>query len=247
MAINIYIVKEEVEKEKWSLLSTTYKNLKTNLDLICPRGHQVQLTYDNWRKHKQCPECERILAEKDIRNKLPARTNPDTFRILALDAATTVSGYSLYEDGKLIAYGTFSATAFDSTERINSVKCWLKEVCRSTDPDAIGIEQIQYQHNAGVKTFQTLANLQGVLLDFCYEHRDKIQYALVASSTWRSFLGVNHASQRSVAKQMTQKYVGGVLGIKCSQDEADAICIGKYFTKNQFINKKIPVSWGEGI
>lgn len=244
MAINIYTVKEDVENEKWSLVSTTYKNLKTNLDLICPKGHQVQIPYDKWRKQKTCPECERILAEKDIRNKLPARTDPNTFRILALDAATSVTGYSIYEDGKLIAYGTHSVSSFDSIERINLVKHWLMEVCKIVDPDAIGIEQIQYQQKAGAKTFQTLANLQGVLMDFCFEHRERIQYGLISSSAWRSFLGINHGLDRAATKQKTQQYVNSILGINSTQDEADAICIGKYFCKNQFVNNKKPI-WGE--
>ena len=37
--INIYSVKNALEAENWQLVSETYKNLKTPLDMICPAGH----------------------------------------------------------------------------------------------------------------------------------------------------------------------------------------------------------------
>lgn len=40
--INIYSVKNALETEKWQLVSDTYKNLKTPLDMICPYGHAQQ-------------------------------------------------------------------------------------------------------------------------------------------------------------------------------------------------------------
>ena len=47
--------------------------------------------------------------------------------------------------------------------------------------------------------FQTLANLQGVLLDYLYEN--KIRYELVYASTWRTFLGLNEKDERESAKK----------------------------------------------
>lgn len=245
MAINIFTVQQDVESAGWQLVSTTYKNLKTPMDFMCPKGHKVQDTYDNWRKKHECVECSRVAAKASIRNKLPPKP-PGVFRVLALDAATETTGYSIYDDKHLVAYGTFSVIySADSTYRINQVKHWLEEVINKCNPDAIGIEGIQYQKERGVKTFQTLANLQGVLLDFCFENKDKIEYKVCSSSTWRSFLGLNHGDQRENAKQKAQTYVKLMFGVSATQDEADAICIGKYFI-NQFKNKQ-PIAWGEDI
>lgn len=125
------------------------------------------------------------------------------------------------------------------------MKHWLDNICKQCKPDAIGIEGIQYQQQRGVKTFQTLANLQGVLLDYCYEYPDKVKYDVVASSTWRSYLGINNADQRENAKQKAQNYVKLIFGLFATQDEADAICIGKYFTFK--FNEKRKIAWGEDI
>ena len=51
MAINIYTVANHLETEKWKLISDTYKNLDTELEMECPQGHKQTLTYKQWRKH----------------------------------------------------------------------------------------------------------------------------------------------------------------------------------------------------
>lgn len=247
MAINIYTVQTDVESQGWKLVSTTYKNLKTPLEYICPKGHQVSDTYDNWRKHHICEECLRVQTGNISRNKLPVRKPETRMRVLALDAATGTTGYAIFDDKKLVDYGTYTTTEFaDATGRINDVKRWLLSVIEKTKPDAIGIENIQYQKN--VKMFQTLANLQGVLLDTL--HEKQIQYKLAYSSTWRSFLGICGGEERENAKQQAQNYVRLMYHIKATQDEADAICLGYYFAQ-QFVPKvariKQQYEWGDEI
>jgi hypothetical protein len=83
------------------------------------------------------------------------------------------------------------------------------------------------------------------LLDYCYEHREQYKYDIAASSTWRSALGINNADQRENAKQKAQNYVKLMFNISATQDEADAICIGKYFT-TKFTGKRT-IAWGEDI
>ena len=247
MAINIFTVQQDLETAGWQLVSTVYKNLKTPLDMICPKGHKVAITYEEWRKKHDCPKCSQVSTKTSIRNTIPP-ANPNAHRILALDAATETTGYSIYDDKKLVAYGTHSVDpTFNSTARINAMKHWIDSVCRTCKPNAVGIEGIQYQQHYGVKTFQTLANLQGVLLDYCYEHKDQFKYDVATSSTWRSHLGINNADKRENAKQKAQSYVKLMFGISTTQDEADAICIGKYFTYKLAEKIKTNISWGEDI
>jgi hypothetical protein len=53
------------------------------------------------------------------KNKIPAK-GESTTRILALDAATGITGYSLYDDKVLVNYGIFKTNAsLSATERIN--------------------------------------------------------------------------------------------------------------------------------
>lgn len=242
VAINIYTVQADAAEHNWQLISTSYKNLKTPLDFKCPKGHEVSITYEDWRKHHNCPECLKAEADNVRRNKLPKKTT--AFRVLALDAATGTTGYSIYDDKKLVAYGTFTTLhTEDPAPRINQVKKWLEEICETCQPDAVGVEGIQYQKN--VKMFQTLANLQGVIIDFLYENRNKYKYKVASSSTWRSYLGINFSDERENAKAKAQQYVKLMYSLTVSQDEADAICMGKYFA-DQF-NSKPKIIWGEDI
>lgn len=244
MPINIYTVQNDAEQAGWKVISDQYKNLKTTMVFQCPKGHLVELTYDEWRKHKKCPECEKQDSKGIVRNKIiPKPAN--THRVVALDAATGITGYAVYDNGKLSSYGTFSTNPdLPATVRINQVKHWLIDCLQIWQPDAIGVENIQLQKN--VKMFQTLANLQGVLLDTIYEHH-KGKSTLTSSATWRSFCGINDGGERTEAKRAAQNRVRMIYSISPTQDEADAICFGQYLANQFKPNLKKTITWGEDI
>jgi Holliday junction resolvasome RuvABC endonuclease subunit len=246
MAINIYTVANHLEENGWQLLSTEYKNLKTPLKMKCPEGHEVEDTYEHWRKHMLCDKC---IASDDYavkKNKVPIK-KIDTHRILALDAATNITGFSIYDNDVLVSYGIHKIdSSLDTTERINKVKHWLTTAIKEWQPDFVGIEHIQLQtfgakNSPQVEMYRVLANLQGVLLDLLFEKG--IECGLVYSSAWRKYCGID-GSGRENKKKAAQDKVQMWYGLKCTQDEADAICIGKYFSKN--LNKP-KSSWGEDI
>ena len=249
MSINIYTVANHLESEGWKLISDSYKNLNTELEMECPVGHKQLLTYGNWRKHPQCEQCMAGDPYKIKKNNVPIK-KIDTQRILALDAATGITGYSIYDDGVLVSYGTYKTdTKQDSINRINEVKKWLITIIENWEPDFIGIENIQLQKygpggdQAQVKTFQTLANLQGVLLDTLFEK--SIDGDLVYPSEWRKYCGISSGdSHRENKKKAAQEKVKLWYNQDCTQDEADAICIGKYFVH---VLKNSKSSWGEDI
>ena len=246
--INIYTVQNALESEGWTLISDTYKNLKTPLDMQCPKGHDQTQTFEYWRKHKMCDICMAGDPYHVKKNNI-VKKGDNVTRILALDAATGTTGYSIYDNKTLIGYGIFKTTVTLSTvARINAVKSWLKAAIKEWEPDFIGVENIQLQKygtggaQAQVKTFQTLANLQGVILDTAFEA--SIDSALVYPSEWRSYCGISDGDQhREARKKAAQAKVKIWYNMECSEDEADAICIGKYFC-----NKiKVRSTWGEDI
>ena len=246
--INVYMVRNALEAEGWQLNSEIYKNLQTPLEMTCPAGHKQEQTFDYWRKHKMCDICMAGDPYKVKKNKVPTK-GADTQRILALDAATSVTGYAIYDDKVLVAFGTYkTSSTLQATERINQVKHWLKAAIKEWEPDFIGIENIQLQKygnrdtDVQVKTFQTLANLQGVLLDTVFEAC--IDHELVRPSEWRSYCGINDGdTRRDAKKKQAQAKVKVWYNMDCTEDEADAICIGKYFCGKL----KSKVIWGEDI
>ena len=247
MAINIYTVANHLEEEGWQLISDKYKNLDTELEMICPKGHKQLRTYKDWRKHPVCEICLVGDPFKGKKNNVPIK-KIDTYRILALDAATNVTGYAVYDNEQLVAYGTFKADANkESTERINEVKLWLEAAVKKWQPDYVGIENIQLQsYKAGrgieqlqVETYRVLANLQGVLADTLYEL--EIPHSFAYSVEWRKYCSINEGTGRENKKKQAQAKVKIWYGQDCTQDEADAICLGKYFC----YKVKTKTSWGE--
>lgn len=247
--INVYVVKNALEAEGWQLVSEVYKNLKTPIEMICPQGHKQEQTFDNWRKHKICDICMAGDPYKVKKNKVPKK-GTDTQRILCLDAATSITGYSIYDNKVLVGYGTFRTnSSYEAIERINQVKNWLKAALKEWQPDFVGIENIQLQKygakatDVQVKTFQTLANLQGVLMDTIFEAC--IDSDLVRPSEWRSYCGINDGDvHRDAKKKQAQAKVKIWYDIDCTEDEADAICIGKYFCGKLKTHNN---NWGEEI
>jgi len=54
MPINVYSVANHLAENNWTLISTEYKNLNTELEMKCPEGHLQKQTYGQWRKHMLC-------------------------------------------------------------------------------------------------------------------------------------------------------------------------------------------------
>ena len=244
MPINLYSVSNHLAQEGWSLISTEYTNLNTELEMKCPNGHTQFITYGTWRKHPICDKC--LSGKKVQKNKVPPKSI-EAQRILALDAATVITGYSVYDDGKLVSYGTYKVNkALETEKRINEMKKWLLQMIDEIEPDFIGLEGIQLQSfgkgNLQVELFRTLANLQGVLVDAAFE--SSIDHDIVYPSSWRNYCNVT-GSARESQKKAAQDKVKLWYGQDCTQDEADAICIGKYFVHMLKNSKKS--SWGEDI
>ena len=193
MAINIYSVTNHLQEEGWKLISDSYKNLDTELEMECPQGHRQKQTYKHWRKHPICEVCMAGDPYKVKKNKVPIKTI-DTQRILALDAATTVTGYAIYDNGTLVNYGTYKVDKeLETEQRINEVKKWLIAAIKEWEPDFIGIENIQLQEygrgQANVETYRVLANLQGVLIDTIFEAC--IDHDLVYAVEWRKYYSMD--------------------------------------------------------
>lgn len=145
--------------------------------------------------------------------------------ILALDQATKVSGWSLWQDGTLTEYGHVSFDQEDPFIRNNKLTHWLGNMIETRDVDEVVIEDIQMQVN-NVITFQRLAQLQGAIIDMLIDWH--IDYKIIKPSEWRAACNFlkGQDKHRATQKKIAQDWVLSTYGRKCTQDEADAICIG---------------------
>ena len=228
--ITLEQIKEEVSADGWKLLSSEYKNLDTEMEFECPEGHRVFAPWKKMRTKRECVICKENPIIKNEHQIIPK--SKGIKRTLALDQASKVTGYAIFDDDKLVHYGSFTATSDDDIKRFALIKAWLISIINNWHPDHIGIEGIQFQEEGsgqkmGITVFQTLARLQGILMLVC--HEAKIPYTICPTNTWRHECGVKGKS-RIDRKRSMQLLVKQWYNINVSDDEADAIGIGHYMT-----------------
>ena len=160
--------------------------------------------------------------------------------ILALDQSSRCTGFSVFKDGKLFTYGKFTFEDVDLGERLCKIKNKVLELINNYDIDELIFEDIQLQSNVtqNVQTFKVLAEVYGLIDQVASEL--KIPHRSYLASSWKSQLGIK-GKDRAEQKRNAQKYVMNTYGVKCTQDEADAICIGDCAVKRESLNGFI--SW----
>lgn len=160
-------------------------------------------------------------------------------RILAFDQAANTSGWSVFDDLELVKFGKWTSTGSHSTEKINQTKHWVANMIQTWKPDLVVFEDIQLQKFDGgeaVVTFKKLAHLQGVLKNYCFENG--IIYKIVSPSTWRAFNEIK-GRERNDKKRNAQFKVKALYDVSVTQDEADAILIGRWAADDGQQNRMI--------
>lgn len=160
-------------------------------------------------------------------------------KLLALDQASRTTGWAYFEDNKLKQHGKFIADQDDIGDRLFYIKNQIKTLIDKYEIDEVVFEDIQFQKSVNgvsvpenVKTFKTLAMVFGIVYELCVELQ--MPRTAVLAATWKSKLGIK-GKQRNDQKKDAQRFIKETYDIKCSQDEADAICIGTYIINNNIL------------
>lgn len=149
---------------------------------------------------------------------------------LALDQASNVTGWSVWEDKQLTGYGKVAMEG-EFVDRVNLVKNFMIDKyveLSKKDKVEVVLEDIQLQQN--VDTFKKLAQLLGVLE--CALAELNVTYHVVYSSEWKAYNKIT-GKNRTEQKRNAQQFVLTNYGHKVTQDEADAICIGKFISHSR--------------
>lgn len=163
-------------------------------------------------------------------------------KILALDQARN-GAWSVFEhpSGELVAFGSFS---FDSrkyaySQAVLQIEALLASLIKRYKVSAVFLEDIQLRAN--VQAFKKLAQLQGVLVNYC--EKNELLYGFIAPSQWQNYcrargrnakeiknniFKLEHADKKD-SKILSMQFVKDRFHIETDNDNvADAICIGYY-------------------
>ena len=163
-------------------------------------------------------------------------------RLLALDQASRTSGWAVFVDGELTEHGTFTVTSDNIGERLFKIREKVAQLIADYGIDYIAFEDIQLQQGKmnNVQTFKILAEVFGVIYELATEL--EIPNEVVFSNSWKSTCGIKGRT-RPDQKKNAQAFVASTYGIKASQDESDAICIGTHTLLQ--LDKKPDYDWSE--
>ena len=151
-------------------------------------------------------------------------------RLLALDQASKVTGWAIFEDGKLKSYGKISLDDPNTDIRLVQLRQGIQTLVTDYNIDEVIFEDIQQQNNVAnnVQTFKVLAEVYGVVSELLQELQ--IPHSTVLAASWKSTLGIKGRT-RAEQKKNAQLYVEQNYGIHVIQDIADAVCIGTHHIK----------------
>jgi len=230
-------VKEEISTAGFTLVSEDYKNLETPLKIKCKEGHIFFNSLKEIRSGVTCSDCEKI-ENKEITNKLNKK-DKGVIRTLAIDQSTHKNGFAIFDNKKLIYSSFFSTNGDEAIERISHVKKWLIESIEKWNLDIVAIEDIQlqvYGNRSQVSTYKVLAHLQGVLLETAFIQKTPMH--VIHVKTWRSYIGIT-SKKREDAKREARIKVKNRYGLNVTDDEAEAVCIGRYVVEKYLQNNQM--------
>ena len=153
-------------------------------------------------------------------------------RILSLDQASYTTGYTVFDTGKIIKVSHFDCIGDDLADRLVQFREKITNLINGYEIDEVVCEDIQLQDKngkeVGIKTFKILAEVLGVLCELLQEL--DMDYTIVPPIVWKATFKIA-GKGRTEEKKLAQKYVLNQYGIKCTEDEADSVCIGLHLLK----------------
>lgn len=152
--------------------------------------------------------------------------------LLALDQASHTTGYAVFVDDKPVVISHFNAKGKDIADRLVSIRQNLLSLIKEHDIDMVAFEDIQLQNNVvqNVKTFKMLAEVFGVIQETLQEIG--MDYYIIPPTVWKSTVKIA-GKGREKEKALAQKYIIDNYGVSCTEDEADAACIGVHVIQKE--------------
>lgn len=153
----------------------------------------------------------------------------DVIKILALDQSTKITGYSVWENKKLIGYGLLNSNIKENNplERMRIMGSLISEKVEELCPDVVVIEGVQFQNN--YRTYSQLSQMQGVIFNVLFTRN--LAFRLIEPTAWKSYSKIK-GKKRVEQKENTILMVRNKFNIDVSEDEADAIGIGIWAINN---------------
>ena len=157
-----------------------------------------------------------------------------THKILALDLSMSMSGWALFKDGELSAYGAIPQPRYKGRSVDRYPKRTAKDgilmaeqvldIIVQTNPDEIVIEEVSPGFKQGIKSIKGLCGLHFILLYFIEEKLDKVSF--ITPSEWRKEVGLKKNKNWKLSSVIMANKLHDLQLQKSENDISDAILLG---------------------
>lgn len=160
--------------------------------------------------------------------------------ILALDLSTKSSGYSVFDDDKLLTWGLAASTKENVYDRIQVITNKIQQIIKEYKPTKIIAEQPEpaFVKN-NINTYRKLTFIHGAICMMLRKY--KLEMQLCTASHWRKLVGI-HTGRGIKRAQLKQKdiQITNILYPEVNtknDDVADAVLIGLAYVKQHNLNQ----------
>lgn len=158
--------------------------------------------------------------------------------ILAIDASSKSSGWSIFEDNKLIEYGCITASSTDLIKRIQKMIEGFDSILSKYKVNKIVLEEVRPDtgYNSNTNVWKALTWLQAAIAFLVHEKYSQIEIEYIYPSSWRSKIGIKTGKgvKRETLKEADIRYVKEHFNIDVNDDIADSIGINcSYWIKDK--------------
>lgn len=171
------------------------------------------------------------------REFVPVAPVGDVTRVLALDSSSRACGWSIFDDGQLVAHGFYRQSGEGHGERLMRFRHWLLEIMGCWLPTLV-IYEAPYQGRMK-NTFGILSRYVGIIEAAHFEHYGREfekEQAVAAHLVKRAIgakKGADHEANKKIVVLLVNEQFGLSLKFKANDtnkkttqdDEADAIAL----------------------
>lgn len=126
--------------------------------------------------------------------------------ILGLDCSTTSTGWSIFDNKGLAAYGVIKPDGEDWRDRLVHQAPKLKEIIEKYQPTKIIMEDVPLNGKGGLKILVVLGAVQGMILGIASSYGIPIKF--ITPNEWRSKVGLFDGKRESTKREeMKQKSI----------------------------------------
>lgn len=149
--------------------------------------------------------------------------------LLSFDHALNHSGFSVWEDKKLVKYGNVTSTLTKDDnryDRLKEVYAFFEKTIIEYKPTHIVLEQMWAGHN--VESFKNLVMLNALIIQLSWKYNSQVKEINIRK--YRNFFGLKGKDEVS---GYIKKCYPDIINDK-KQDISDSVLMGKYIVEKNY-------------